>query len=114
MKLRLEVKCIFSKEIVHFTESDLKIYSKRYKHLNPYLDLLLKFPEILTPNLVRRFEDHRGSCHRVGEESPGCDNPHDVFAVGVCADGPADLHGRPDAEMRQGVSGGRLLGEPHR
>lgn len=61
-----------------------------------------------------RFEDHRRRSDRVSEESPGCDNPDDVFTVCVRADGPADLHGGVDAEVCQSIPRGRLLGQPYR
>lgn len=47
-----------------------------------------------------RSEDNRWSRDRVREESERCDNLDDVLTVRVCADGPADLYGGIDAEVR--------------
>lgn len=50
-----------------------------------------------------RFEDHRRSCDRVREESARRDHPDNVLSLRVRFDGPANLHGGADAEMRQSV-----------
>lgn len=54
--------------------------------------------------LNHRVENYRRSCHRIREESSGCDHLDHVFIISFCVNGFANLHGRFDAKMHSSVS----------